>query len=59
MSCASSTTAKSKGGFLLLPITAAKARKMSEYVSSFRAFSPFRTRSNIDHNVARCAPQAI
>ena len=49
MSCASSTTAKSKTTFLLFEIAAASEVNSSACVISLRAFSPARTRSKMDH----------
>ncbi len=50
MSCASSTTTKSKGAFLLLAIVAASAVNSSACVISLRVFKSARTRSKIDHS---------
>ena len=54
MSCASSTTTKSKTTFLLFEITAASELNSSACVISFRLFNSARTRSKMDHNTGRC-----
>ena len=58
MSCASSTTAKSKTTFLFFKIAAANELNNSACVISLRAFNPARTRSKIDHNTKRCASES-
>jgi hypothetical protein len=55
MSCASSTTAKSKTTFLLFEITAASELNSAACVISFRRFNSARTCSKMDHNTLRCA----